>query len=82
MCPYRFAILAVVLALHPMIDATTESDAPRSRRRVQAVCLRSWKRLSTPALFFAAFQAVLISPAGLVGSIVFAWELRSLPANP
>jgi len=38
MCPYRFAILAVVLALQPMIDATTDRDPPRSKSRVQAVC--------------------------------------------
>ena len=82
MCPYRFTMFAVVLALQPMTEATTDNEAPRSSSRVQAVCLRSWKRLSTPALVFADFQAVLMSPTGVFGSIVFACDFRSFPANP
>jgi hypothetical protein len=41
MWPYRFAIFAVVAALHPKIDATTDSGVPRCNKRVQAVCRRS-----------------------------------------
>ena len=80
MCPYRFAIFAVVLALQPMMEATTESEAPRSRSRVQAVCLRSWNRLTTPAFAFADSQAVVMSPTGTLGSMVLACGLS--PAKP
>ncbi len=82
MCPYLLAILAVVLGLQPMIEATTGSEAPRSSRRVQVVCLKSWNRLATPAFVFADTQAVLMSPIGMVGSIVLACAFRSFPASP
>src|SRR5262245_55102866 len=56
MWPCRFAMLAVVLALQPMIVATTGRGAPRSRSRVQAACLRSWKRHWTFDAALAASQ--------------------------
>jgi hypothetical protein len=36
-CPYRFAIRAVVAGLHPRIDAITDSGTPPSSMRVTHV---------------------------------------------
>lgn len=43
--------------------------------------LRSWNRAFNLAFFFNASQAVLISPTGTSGSIVFACAFRSFPAG-
>src|SRR5262249_41753438 len=68
--PYRRDIRTVVLALHPMTDATTENGMPPSSMRVHPVCRRSWKQHVIPATFFAVSQASFQRPIGFVGSVL------------
>ena len=67
MWPYRLAMIAVVAADQPRMVATTESGAPPSSIRVQAVCRMSWNRAVTSAARFAVAQAVFQLPMGWFG---------------